>query len=33
MIGVENAEATLMDRAARIGKANLPIDLAEIPQL
>lgn len=33
MIGVEEAEATLRDRAARIGRAELPIDLAEIPQL
>lgn len=33
MIGVEGAEATLKDRAARIGRADLPIDLAEIPQL
>lgn len=33
MIGVEEAEATLQERAARIGRAELPIDLAEIPQL
>ena len=33
MIRVEEAEATLQDRAARIGRAELPIDLAEIPQL
>jgi NAD(P)-dependent dehydrogenase (short-subunit alcohol dehydrogenase family) len=33
MIGVEDAQATLQDRAARIGRAELPIDLAEIPQL
>ena len=33
MIGVEDAEATLLDRASRIGRAELPIDLAEIPQL
>ena len=33
MIRVEEAEATLRDRAARIGRAELPIDLAEIPQL
>jgi NAD(P)-dependent dehydrogenase (short-subunit alcohol dehydrogenase family) len=33
MIGVEGAEATLQDRAARIGRTELPIDLAEIPQL
>ncbi len=33
MIGIEGAEATLKDRAARIGRADLPIDLAEIPQL
>ncbi len=33
MIRVEEAEATLHDRAARIGRAELPIDLAEIPQL
>jgi NAD(P)-dependent dehydrogenase (short-subunit alcohol dehydrogenase family) len=33
MIGIESAEATLKDRAARIGRTDLPIDLAEIPQL
>ena len=33
MIRVEEAEATLQERAARIGRAALPIDLAEIPQL
>mgnify|MGYP003625782040 CR=1 FL=1 len=33
MIGVEDAEATLHDRAARIGSGELPIDLAEVPQL
>ena len=33
MIDVQDAEATLMERAARIGRAELPIDLAEIPQL
>jgi NAD(P)-dependent dehydrogenase (short-subunit alcohol dehydrogenase family) len=33
MIGVEDAQATLQDRAARIGRTELPIDLAEIPQL
>lgn len=33
MIRVEEAEATLQARATRIGQANLPIDLAEIPQL
>lgn len=33
MIRVEEAEATLQDRAARIGRAELPIDPAEIPQL
>lgn len=33
MIGVEEAEATLQDRASRIGRAELPIDLASIPQL
>ncbi len=33
MIRVEDAEATLKDRAARIGRSELPIDLAEIPQL
>ncbi len=33
MIGVEGAEATLQDRASRIGRTELPIDLAEIPQL
>jgi NAD(P)-dependent dehydrogenase (short-subunit alcohol dehydrogenase family) len=33
MIGIEDAEATLQNRAARIGRSELPIDLAEIPQL
>lgn len=33
MIGLESAEATLLDRAARIGRAELPINLAEVPQL
>ena len=33
MIGVEEAEATLTDRAQRYGRAELPIDLATIPQL
>ncbi|MEP1472404.1 MAG: SDR family NAD(P)-dependent oxidoreductase [Halieaceae bacterium] len=33
MIGVEDAELTLQQRAGRIGRTELPIDLAEIPQL
>ncbi len=33
MIGLEDAAATLKDRAARIGRGELPIDLAAIPQL
>ncbi|WP_101756778.1 SDR family NAD(P)-dependent oxidoreductase [Oceanicoccus sp. KOV_DT_Chl] len=33
MIGVEEAEATLTDRAQRYGRAELPIDLAHIPSL
>jgi NAD(P)-dependent dehydrogenase (short-subunit alcohol dehydrogenase family) len=33
MIRVEEAEATLHERAARIGRSELPIDQAEIPQL
>jgi NAD(P)-dependent dehydrogenase (short-subunit alcohol dehydrogenase family) len=33
MIGLEGAQATLTARAKRIGKAELPIDLAEIPKL
>jgi NAD(P)-dependent dehydrogenase (short-subunit alcohol dehydrogenase family) len=33
MIRVEEAESTLTARAQRIGRAELPIDLAEIPQL
>lgn len=33
MIGVEEAEATLTDRAQRYGRAELPIDLASIPAL
>lgn len=33
MIRVEEAEATLQDRAARIGRTELPIDPAEIPSL
>jgi hypothetical protein len=33
MIGVEGAEAELLDRAKRIGRAELPIDLAHIPSM
>ena len=33
MIGVEDAQVTLQSRAERIGRAELPIDLAEVPQL
>ncbi len=33
MIGLEDTEATLHERAARIGRGELPIDQAEIPQL
>jgi NAD(P)-dependent dehydrogenase (short-subunit alcohol dehydrogenase family) len=33
MIGLEEAEATLQDRAGRIGRSELPIDLAAVPQL
>ena len=33
MIGLEDAQATLEDRAVRIGNAVLPIDLATVPQL
>ena len=33
MIGIEGAEATLLDRAGRIGRTELPIDLASVPQL
>lgn len=33
MIGLDEAEATLADRAQRIGRGSLPIDLASIPQL
>jgi len=33
MIRVEEAEATLHERATRIGRSELPIDQAEIPQL
>jgi NAD(P)-dependent dehydrogenase (short-subunit alcohol dehydrogenase family) len=33
MIGLEGAEAVLLDRAARIGRAEMPINLAEVPQL
>ncbi len=33
MIGIEDAEATLQQRAGRIGRTELPIDLSEIPQL
>ncbi len=33
MIGVEEAETTLTERAQRYGRAELPIDLAQIPQL
>lgn len=33
MIRVEEAEATLVDRAARIGRTEIPIDQADIPKL
>ena len=33
MIDVQDAEATLRERAARIGRSSLPIDQATIPQL
>jgi len=33
MIGIDEAEATLLDRAGRIGRGELPIDLAAVPQL
>ncbi|MEP5763996.1 MAG: SDR family NAD(P)-dependent oxidoreductase [Halieaceae bacterium] len=33
MIGIEGAEAQLTDRAQRYGRAELPIDLQDIPQL
>ncbi|MGI9285834.1 MAG: SDR family NAD(P)-dependent oxidoreductase [Pseudomonadales bacterium] len=33
MIGVEEAEKTLSDRAQRYGRSELPIDLQQIPQL
>jgi NAD(P)-dependent dehydrogenase (short-subunit alcohol dehydrogenase family) len=33
MIGLDEAEATLTDRAQRIGRGELPIDLASIPAL
>ena len=33
MIGIEEAEKTLQQRASRIGRTELPIDQAEIPQL
>ena len=33
MIGIEEAEATLTARAQRIGRGELPIDQASIPQL
>ena len=33
MIGIEGAEVTLQDRAGRIGRGELPIDLASVPQL
>ena len=33
MIGIEETEVTLQDRAGRIGRAELPIDLASVPQL
>jgi NAD(P)-dependent dehydrogenase (short-subunit alcohol dehydrogenase family) len=33
MISVEDAQETLQDRAARIGRTELPIDLAAVPQL
>jgi NAD(P)-dependent dehydrogenase (short-subunit alcohol dehydrogenase family) len=33
MIGIEEAQATLQDRASRIGRGELPFDLASIPQM
>ena len=33
MIGIEDAEKTLSERASRIGRTELPIDQAEIPML
>ncbi len=33
MIGIDEAESTLQDRAQRIGRGELPIDLAAVPQL
>jgi NAD(P)-dependent dehydrogenase (short-subunit alcohol dehydrogenase family) len=33
MMGIEEAETTLTDRARRIGRAELPIDLASLPQM
>ena len=33
MIGLEEAEVTLQERAGRIGRSELPIDLAAVPQL
>ena len=33
MIGLDDAANTLQDRASRIGRAELPIDLASVPQL
>ena len=33
MIGIEDAEKTLFERASRIGRTELPIDQAEIPML
>ncbi len=33
MIGLDEAEATLAERARRMGRGDLPIDLASIPQL
>ena len=33
MIGIEESERVLADRAARIGRCELPIDLAAVPQM
>jgi len=33
MIGIDEAETTLQERAERIGRGELPIDLAAVPQL
>lgn len=33
MIGIERSEQVLMDRAARIGRCELPVNLAEVPQM